>query len=127
MWQLLLEAVPSFQPIRDAFLAEWAPDGEPLPEFNCTRELAVFTVKAYERGDVAAVQRIFDVVGLWLREGDDNVSELAVVGFVEDLSVGNIHTVTKPEDFERFMSPEVKAEWDSMIAAWSRRAKRLDQ
>ena len=120
MWSLLLEKEPRFLPIRNSFLAEWEAEGEPLPEFICISELVIFTIAAFARGENWAVQRILDVVEKWLVVGDEEVSDLAFFGFIEDLTNGNLHKETSPEDFEPLLSPVLKAAWTNMINAWSR-------
>ena len=124
MWDVLLERVPGFLVHRNEFLADWETEGEPLPEFNCTKTLAVYCISSYSRGDFETVQNVLDIVDLWLRDGDDDVQELAVVGFIEDLSNGVLHEATEPDNFERFMSDLVRGEWDGIREGW---AKLLDK
>ncbi len=84
------------------------------------RDLAAFTIKAFENGELGQVQRVLDIVDTWVCHGDDDVYELAIVGFIEDLSNGAMHDTTDPDIFERFMSARVKAEWDDLRAGWAR-------
>lgn len=125
MWSLLLEQEPRFQPFRDAFLAEWDSDGEPLPEYICVSELAKFTIAAFERGEKWAVQRILTVIEGWLVDGDEDVADLASVGFIEDLTNGYLYEKTEREDFVPLFSPVLKAEWTAMVGSWERHAENL--
>lgn len=119
MWPLLLESVPEFQFRREAFLAKWEPEGEPLPEFISIQDLTEFTINSFAEGEFDVVQRVMDLVDIWVCDGDSDVNDLAVVGFIEDLSNWAMPETAKPEDFERFMTARLKAEWDAMRAAWA--------
>lgn len=120
MWDLLVEKVPGFQPYRTAFLSEWG-DEQSTPEYVCISELVHFTVAALARGENWTVRCVLDVVERWITEGDDEVCELAFVGFIEDLTNGNMHKTTTPDDVVPFLTSRMKQEWDAMIRAWTRR------
>ena len=119
MWPILLNAVPAFQAKRDAFLAQHKPDGEPLPEFICTRDLAEFTVEVFAKSDAETVEKVMEVVEIWLTQGDDDVADLASTGFLEDLGNWALHETTTPDDFEQFMSEDMRQEYRAIQEAWA--------
>jgi hypothetical protein len=63
---------------------------------------------------------VFDLFERLHTEGDSYVSELATVGFLEDLGNGNMHrNGSKPEDFEKYLRPESRWWWEELELFWS--------
>jgi hypothetical protein len=63
---------------------------------------------------------IFGLIERLHIEGDDYVTTLATVGFLEDLQNENLHHHgSKPEDFEEYLGPESKWWWEELDLFWS--------
>jgi len=65
------------------------------------------------------VQRLFDMMEDWLKNGSNGVQELVVVGFFEDLqNLASQQTFGK-EAFVPFLGPESREEWDELERFWA--------
>lgn len=76
MFGPLLAADPSFRGRWEAFVAEWADEGD-LPLYLALGSLAEHLLERLARGDTEGFDRIFTVVEQWHTQGDTYVSEAA--------------------------------------------------
>lgn len=118
MMEVLLEACPSFRPTWDAFVAEWRESADDLPHYLALAEFARHLIAMLERSDTASLLAIFRAVERLQVEGERYVDEAMVIGLLEDLQNGNLHTVTTPEQFRPFLGVRSTAAWDELHAFW---------
>jgi hypothetical protein len=70
------------------------------------------------------VRAVFDVIERQLETDRpgwqiSDESNLAVVGFIEDLQNGNLHPEgSSPADFHRYLGPVSRKRWDAMNGFW---------
>lgn len=115
----ILAACPSFRPLWHDFLNEWKDDKNP-PEYLAIADLVRHVIELYTKGDVASVQKVFDVVERWHIEGDAYVKEAATIGFIEDIQNTNLHSTTSPTDFEKFLGVESRKWWLRVHEFWEK-------
>jgi len=86
--------------------------------YSVFNALAIYVAKIYKLSQFEELQRIFDLVEQWHREGGHYVKEATTVGFLEDLSnlnvVGNIDTSV----FIKYMGPDTKHWWQEVKKFW---------
>jgi hypothetical protein len=117
MGPLLVEACPSFEPQWKTFLAEW--DHEPdLPLYIVISDFARHLSTILARSDDERLHCVFAVVERFIVGGDAFVSEAAIVGILEDLQNGNLHSGTKPEQYLPFLLPQSRRWWAKVEAFW---------
>lgn len=124
MFDLLLEADPSFGPRWEAFLSEWRDEPDP-PLYLALSSLANHMADHLKAGRTSPLDRTFEVVERWHVEGDAYVSEVATVGLLESLQgIGTgafkrmILGGTRSADFEQWMRPETLRWWNKLDRFW---------
>lgn len=111
MFDPLLEADPTFQPIWEAFLGEWGAESD-APLYLALSSLAKHMAAHLEAGRASSLDRAFEVVERWHIEGDHYVREATTVGLLESLQrIGS-------SDFEKWMRPETMRWWKKLDAFW---------
>jgi hypothetical protein len=118
MFEPMLVADPSFTPAWNAFVEEYS-DAPELPHYLALADLARHLIGQLARGDTARFPAVFAVVEQWHLHGDPYVREAATVGLLEDLQNGNLHSVTRPEEFLPWLSPVNRRWWDKVERFWS--------
>jgi hypothetical protein len=117
MFELLLEADPTFFDDWNTFVREWA-DQPPLPLYLALADLARHLVGKLETGDTTKFPEIFRVVERWHVEGEHYVREAATIGLLEALQNMNFHQGTAPEDFLPWLGPETLRFWKKVDDFW---------
>lgn len=118
MFDLLLEADPTFQPVWDAFVDKWRDQIE-LPLYLALGDLARHVVAKLERGHTSELQQIFAVVERWLADGDELVREATTIGLLEDLQNPNLHKTTSPDQLKQWLGPLSATQWIEVERFWS--------
>ena len=117
MFEPLLTADPSFQPLWTEFVAEY--DDEPeLPLYVALSSLARHLLACLEAGDTAAFPRIFAVVEQWHTAGDAYVKEAASIGLLEDLQNLSGGSGVRPVTVEQWLGPESRRWWNKLERYW---------
>ena len=117
MMGVLLAVCSSFEPIWNEFLAEWADEPDP-PLCLALAALARHLIGMLQRGETENFSAIFTAVeGLHLH-GDHFVREATTIGLFESLQNLNLHSSTKPEQFEPYLGPVSKLWWDKLNRFW---------
>ena len=65
------------------------------------------------------MQRAFDLMEHWLKNGHVNVRELVVVGFLEDLQNLASQQPFGKEAFIPFLGPKSREAWDDLERFWA--------
>jgi len=113
---LLLEACPGFESAWREHRDSW--DGEEAGIFNDTSAFAEYLVTCYARGDTSAFERVFATVERLVRDGDEAVRNIAVVGILESVQVRSTHEPFGPEPFLRWLGPLSRKAWIEMGEVW---------
>lgn len=133
MFEPLLEALPSFRPIREAFVDKWT--GNPndhfdapgdLPEYLLLGDLARWLLGRLGSGDTESVQRALTVVERWLLEGDPYVQEAATIGFIETLQNNIDDDEIRQRVFDLF-GPEGQQWWKKLDRFWTKGEHLVDE
>lgn len=133
MFDPLLKALPSFRPMRQAFIEKWT--GNPnnhfdapgnLPEYLLLGDLARWLIGFLEAGDFEDVRLALAVVERWLLEGDPYVKEAATIGFIETLQ-NNIEDDDTRQRFFDLFGPEGQHWWKKLDLFWTRGEHLVDE
>ena len=114
MMDPMLQATPTFEPVWNAFLAEWDGRREPLPIYLVLSDLARHIAKLIEGGSTAELVKVFSVIEMWCDDGDAEVQEAVTVGLLEDLQNTNVVGMGKPKKIEQYLGPQSKREWQKV-------------
>lgn len=116
----LLVECPAFRPEIEAFVTRYdPPPAEGLPHYMLMGDFVEACSERLQQGRDDEIAGLFKQVERWIEQGDKYVSDLAVIGFIEDMQNGNIHNGTKPEEFIRFLGPRSRRYWDKVNRFWS--------
>jgi hypothetical protein len=118
MLEPMLAACPTFKPVWDAFVNEWADEPE-LPEYIALGALARHLIGMLTAQDTEGLTRAFAVVERWHLDGDAYVREAATIGLLEALQNDSLHVETTPKQFEAFLLPETRRWWDKVERFWA--------
>ena len=117
MLPLLVEASPEFDSTWRDFLAYWSP----VHRLTTSRSrITLGTSQRSWRGDEQTLRRVFAIIERLVVEGDEYIKEAAIVGLLEDLQNRNLHTGTRPEQFEAFLLPQSRNSWAKLQEFWDR-------
>jgi hypothetical protein len=76
-------------------------------------------VRLLDSGSTEEFPTLFSLIEELVDDPDTYVSELAIVGFLEDLQNTNLHLpTTRPSDFERFFGPFTAWWWEEVRFFW---------
>ena len=107
----LIADFPGFLPRWEKHLEYWK--GSPAGSYNDITQFVYFVVRdLYPSGRTEDVQRVFDLMEYWLKNGNGSVQNLVVVGFFEDLQNFASQEAFGQEAFVPFLEPKSREEWD---------------
>ena len=84
MFELALEACPSFKPVWEEFIAEWD-DEKDLPLYLALGDLSRHISALIETKQDSELNALFAVIERWHTEGSPYVKEAATIGLLEGL------------------------------------------
>jgi hypothetical protein len=116
----ILTASPSFDPVWQAFVAEWQDDPKGLPYYLALTDLARHIAQLIQRNAEIELQQIFRAVEDWHIDGDPYVKEAATVGLLEDLQNSNVVGKEVPSKVLRYLGPESARWWRKVEDFWER-------
>lgn len=129
----LLEALPSFLPMREAFVAKWTDNPSnhfdapgDLPEYLLLGDLARWLIDLLKAGKVEEVRLALAVVERWLLEGDHYVKEAATIGFIETLQ-NNVEDEETRQRFFDLLGPEGQHWWKKVDRFWTKGEHLVDE
>jgi len=73
----------------------------------------------YPSGKTEVVQRAFDLMEDWLKNGHVSVQELVVIGFLEDLQNLASQQPFGKDAFIPFLGPKSREAWDDLERFWA--------
>jgi hypothetical protein len=121
----LVEEFPGFRPRWEKHLALWK--GEPAGNYIDIAEFAHFVVEElYASGEPGRVQHAFDLMEGWLANGDRGVSDLVIIGFLEDVqNIASWQTFGR-EAFVQFLGPKSRDAWNELERVWAGKNSLMD-
>ena len=121
----LLDEFPGFRPQWEEHLAYW--NGEPAGNYNDIAEFARFVVKElYPNGQIERVQHAFDMMEDWLIDGDKDLGDLVVVGFLEDVQILASSQALGSAAFVPFLRPKSRDAWNELERVWAGKESLMD-
>jgi hypothetical protein len=118
MFVPLLAADPTFEPVWQEFLADYADELE-LPLYMALMDLAIHLIAQLARGDTSRFALVFNGVEQWHLRGNEYVREAATIGLLEDLQNENFHGQTRPAEIQPWLGPETQRWWTKVERFWS--------
>ncbi len=112
----LLKECPEFQQAWDEHNEFWK--GEAPGDYNDASGIINALIKAYGRGCTAFFPRFFGFVERLITDGDAEVRNIAVVGYLETLQTSASWEEYGPEVFVQWMQPESKKWWNQIRKWW---------
>jgi hypothetical protein len=120
MFVPMLEACPTFMPMWEGFLA--SDDGgstvgdyaEGPLYYIALGDLSRHLVQELIEGQTAHFDAVFNVVEAWIVDGDEYVSNAAVVGLLAGLQNVSCHHGVDAERFCLWFRPETRKEWEAL-------------
>jgi hypothetical protein len=110
----LVAEFPEFRPRWEKHLEFWG--GEPGGNYNDITQFVYFVVRdLYPNGKTDEVQRAFGLMEYWLKDGTEDVRELIVIGFFEDLQ----NLAFAKDEFVPFLGPKSREAWDELERFWA--------
>ncbi|MBN9317084.1 MAG: hypothetical protein J0I99_15180 [Devosia sp.] len=133
MFDPLLEALPAFRPMREAFVDKWAGNAHnhfdapgDLPEYLLLGDLGRWLIDLLNAGNLEEVRLALAVVERWLLEGDHYVKEAATIGFIETLQ-NNIEDDDTRKHFFDLLGPEGQHWWKKLDRFWTNGEHLVDE
>jgi hypothetical protein len=113
---------PSFKG-SEYWLRELAGEDGSLLGYEFMSELVRHVSVLFAEGTLDEMPGLFRLIEQLVDDPDHYTSELAVVGFLEDLQNGNIHrrAGSRPADFERWFHPHTRWWWEELYLLWEGR------
>ncbi|MBJ3787053.1 DUF7674 family protein [Devosia sediminis] len=133
MFEPLIETLPGFRPMREAFVEKWTGNAHnhfeapgDLPEYLLLGDLARWLIDLLNAGSVEDVRSALVVVDRWLLEGDHYVQEAAMLGFIETLQ-NNIEDDQTRQRFFDLLGPEGQHWWKKLDRFWTKGEHLVDE
>jgi len=123
MFEPLLKACPTFQPIYKKFLADWEEDEDVeldgLPYYLALGNLAHHLLDLLRTKNTQTFPKVFEVVELWQVTGSHYVQEAAVIGLLEGIqNIASHDKQIDPDEFIVWLGPVSKNYWDRLNRFW---------
>jgi hypothetical protein len=121
----LLSECPQLQAVWDKHAADWAKedprdyDGEIPGDYNNASAMIHALIEFYTRGQTDCFPRFFGYIERLINEGDAEVQNIAVVGYLETLQTAASWKDHGPEVFVQWMGPESRRSWAGIHQWWS--------
>lgn len=121
----LLRECPELQAAWDKHAADWAQedpkdyDGEIPGDYNNASEMIHALIEFYAQGETHWFPRFFTYIERLLKEGDEEVQNIAVIGYLETLQTAASWKDHGPEVFVQWMGPESRQSWVRVHQWWS--------
>ena len=121
----LIAEFPGFHARWEKHLESW--QGEPAGNYNDIAQFVHFVVKElYPTGKTADLQHAFDLVEQWLVNGNQNLRDLIVIGFLEDLQNVASWQEFGREVFIPFLGPQSHQAWNEIERTWASKTSLME-
>ncbi len=120
----LLAACPSAQDAWREHQKFWS--GEPAGFYNDISVFAQHAVNSYADGNTEEFPALFGIIERMIIAGNAAVTDLAIIGFIEDLRNISSHRWFGCEVFEKWLGPASKQGWQLVERAWEGKSSLMD-
>lgn len=120
MFEPVFEILPDFRLELSEMSDNFQKGAAGWPTYLATAALAARLIGLLEKDEIETVEHILEIVDRWIVEGDASVRQVAIVGLIENLQNGNLHSTTRPEDFRKLLGPESRYWWKKVEKFWLR-------
>lgn len=121
---MLLEACPEFRSRWEEHRAWW--ENEPAGDYNDASEFARFLIDSYDAREFGILQRAFAVIEKLIQDGDAEVQNIGVVGYLESLQTQASWKDYGSEVFADYLLPRSRAAWYQIHQWWAEGKSLLD-
>jgi hypothetical protein len=112
-----LAVCPTIGPAWQQYLESWS--GEPeRGHYNDAGVVAHHIVDSFERGDLSEFPTAFALLERCVSDGDEQASERAVIGIIEDIQNIGSHRSFGPWVFYEWLGPQSRSAWDKLCESW---------
>lgn len=121
---LLLRECPELQAAWDKHAADWEKedpadyDGDIPGDYNNASAIVHAVIEFYGRGVTDCFPRFFGFVEQLITDGDQEVQNIAVVGYLETLQTAASWKEHGPDVFVQWMQPESRRCWAQIYQWW---------
>lgn len=120
----MLEICPGVRPLYQAHLAWWGEDTPGI--YNDVAELVHYLTDAYERGETSDFPTVFAFVEDLIRDGDQAVRDVAIVGILETLQNYASHRPFGNRVFVQWLGPLSRQGWAEVERMWEGKRSLMD-
>jgi hypothetical protein len=114
----LVAEFPGFRARWEKYLESW--EGKPAGNYNDIAQFANFVVRdLFLNGKTDEVQRAFDLMEYWLKDGSKSLRELIVIGFFEEVQNLALGQGLALDSFVPFLGPKSREAWDELERSWA--------
>jgi len=114
----ILQLVPGFKDRWEEHNKSW--HDEPAGIYNDIAEFAHYLVDSYETEDTSWYASFFFFIESLLVSGNNDIKELASIGFLEDIQTISSWRSHKGKIFIEYLGPQSKKAWDYLDKLWSK-------
>ena len=112
----LLEIAPAFRPLWEEHLAYW--ENESPGIYIDTSEFCRFVIDCYGRDDTEWFPSLFAMIEELIRNGSEEMGEIAILGLLETLQVQASHREHGEEVFLHWLGPRSREAWAQIDELW---------
>lgn len=112
----LLKECPELQATWDEHATYW--EAEIPGDYTNASAIVHALIAFYERGETGFFPRFFTFVERLITDGDAEVHNIAVVGYLEDLQTVASWKDYGPEVFVQWLKPESRRRWSQIYQWW---------
>jgi len=120
----LLAACPSAQFVWQEHRKFWSEEAAGL--FNDISVFAQHAVDSYASEKTGEFPALFGLIERMITEGNAAVSELAIIGFIEDLQNISSHRWFGSKVFKKWLGPASRQGWQSVEKMWEGKTSLMD-
>ncbi len=119
-----LEVCPEFALRWKEHCDYWLPDR--AGDYNDLAELAHFVIDSCDKGKVDIVKRVLNHTERLLEKRDPQITQLLVVGLLEDIQIIATHFSFGPEAFVPYLGPISMRAWYEIAKTWDGKSSLMD-
>ena len=119
-----LEVCPEFAPRWKEHCDHWLPNR--AGDYNDLAELVQFVIDSFDQGQVDISKRVFNHTERLLEKRDPQITQLLVVGLLEDIQIIATHYTFGPEAFIPYLGPISLHAWYEIAKIWDGKSSLMD-
>jgi hypothetical protein len=119
-----LEVCPEFAPRWNKHCDYWLPNR--AGDYNDLAELAHFVIDSYDQGHLDIVKRILSLTERLLAKRAPQITQLLIVGLLEDIQIIATHCSFGTEAFVPYLGPISLRAWCEIAKTWEGKSSLMD-